>query len=604
MRRLLPLAAFLAAPLLVSATASAGLTADENAKAGYGRWPVTQDGTANGAGVVDVYPGKWSIAAGETLNLKVRSTTSYNIRILRLGHYSGATSRQISYRTGLPADAQPYPQTDTKFGMSEAGWRTTASFSTAGWLTGMYVARIERSDGYQAETIFTVRDDNGPRMPILLVTTISTHQSYNAWPHMSRGGKSLYGFNSSSWRPTESLSDINQAVKVSFDRPFLVGGGTADFGNYEYPMLAYLEENGWDVAYAQDTDLHENPDIAKNRKAVIISGHSEYWSRRMFDAALASRDARTNWFISSGDTLSWQVRFEGGPAGPTSTMVGYKESWVKDPEQKLAASLRTQGRYAEAASHYRYVTRGFKNLAYYPEQGIDERRPGMIMTGVQSSGIIRNADGSIDSSYPYADLRITNPSHWIFAGTGASYGTRIPGIMGYEVDSTMSSSSYWDPFRPANQFRLGQIRQSSDDMIKGSSAIYRKSFSDGSRAEVVAMGAIDFAWGLNDFARPGSENAIAKKMLDNALRRWTSTSFGTSAYHYQPSEDGQDLEPAKDPEGQPNEQEPIVNEETADALSGGGGCSIGSNTSDSTMVAFTIAGLTLAVATSRRRHRA
>jgi hypothetical protein len=602
MRRLLPFA-LLAAPLLFATTALAGPTADENAKAGWGRWPVTRDGTANGAGVVDVYPSKWSLAAGESFSLKVRSTTSYNVRILRLGWYNGATSRQISYRTGFPADAQPYPQPDSKYGMAEAGWHSTVSYDTSGWMTGMYVARVERSDGYQAETIFTVRDDNGPRMPILLVTTISTHQSYNAWPHMKRGGKSLYGFNSSSWHPTESLSDINQAVKVSFDRPFLVGGGTGDFGNYEYPMVAYLERNGWDVAYAQDADLHLNPDIAKNRKAVIISGHSEYWSRRMFDAALSSRDSRVNWFISSGDTLSWQVRFESGPAGGYSTMVGYKESWVKDPEQKLAASLRSQGRYSEAAAHYRYVTRGFKSLAYYPDQGIDERRPGMIMTGVQSAGIIRNADGSIDGSYPYADLRVTNPSHWIFSGTGISYGYRIPGVMGYEVDSTLSSNSYYDQWRPDNQFRLGQIRQSSNDVIKGSSAIYRKMFSDGSRAEVVAMGAIDFAWALDDFAHAGTENSVAKRMLANALSRWTSSGFGTAAYRYEPGEDGQDLDPnTKDPDGEPNEIDPQMNEDTAEALAGGGGCSVSANTSDATMVFFTIAGLTIAMAARRRRR--
>jgi MYXO-CTERM domain-containing protein len=602
MRRLPLLVALFVAPLLLSATASAGIIADENAKSGWGRWPVTRDGTANGAGVVDVYPGRWSLAAGETLRLKVRSTAGYNVRILRLGWYGGATSRQIAFRSGLSADTQPYPFPDSKYGMAQAGWHDTVTFSTSGWLTGMYVARVERSDGYQAETIFTVRDDNGPRMPILLVTTISTHQAYNAWPHARRGGKSLYSFNSSSSHPTESLSHLTQAVKVSFDRPFLVGGGTGDFGNYEYPMVQYLEENGWDVAYAQDADLHVNPSIAKNRKAVIISGHSEYWTRGMFDAALSSRDSRVNWFISSGDTLSWQVRFESGPAGPYSTMVGYKESWVKDPVQKLAASLRSQGRYSEAAAQYRYVTRGWKNLAYYPEQGIDERRPGMIMTGVMSAGIIRNADGSIKGSYPYADLRVTNPSHWIFSGTGISFAYRIPGIMGYEVDSTLASNSYFDPWRPANQFRLGQIRQVSDDKIKGSSAIYRKSFSDGSRAEVVAMGAIDFAWGLSDFPHPGTENFVAKRMVKNALTRWTAPGFGTSAYVYEPEEDGNDLDPTPDPDGQPHEQEPIVNEESEGSSAEGFGCSMSAKSSDATVVGLTIAGLGLALAARRRRR--
>ena len=226
----------------------------------------------------------------------------------------------------------------------------------------------------------------------------------------------------------------------------------------------------------------------------------------------------------------------------------------------------------------------------------------MIMTGVMSAGIIRNADGSIKGDYPYADLRITNPSHWIFSGTGVSYGSRIPGIMGYEVDSTLASNSYYDPWRPANQFRLGQIRQVADDEIKGSSAIYRKMFSDGSRAEVVAMGAIDFAWGLSDFPRAGTESAVAKRMLNNALTRWTAPGFGTAAYVYDPKDDGEDLDPTPDPDGQPNEQDPVINESTAETYAEGGGCSMTSKTSDASVVFLTIAGLTVALGARRRRR--
>src|SRR4051812_48196667 len=102
------LAAFTSVLSMVAFTsvAEAGVVATENAKAGYGAWTVGKDGTANGAGVVDVYPGDHSIVAGDTLRLKVRSTTSYNVRILRLGWYGGKRSRQIAYSAGFPADPQ------------------------------------------------------------------------------------------------------------------------------------------------------------------------------------------------------------------------------------------------------------------------------------------------------------------------------------------------------------------------------------------------------------------------------------------------------------------------------------------------------------------
>ena len=67
MRRLPLFAALVVAPLIMSGTANAGLIADENARPGFGRWPVTRDGTANGGAVVDVYPARWSMVAGDTL---------------------------------------------------------------------------------------------------------------------------------------------------------------------------------------------------------------------------------------------------------------------------------------------------------------------------------------------------------------------------------------------------------------------------------------------------------------------------------------------------------------------------------------------------------
>lgn len=578
-----------------SSTASAGVIATENARAGFGWWTVSKDGTANGAGVVDVYAADHSIVAGNTLRLKVRSTTSYSVRILRLGWYGGKRSRQIAYSAGFAADPQPYPSADASYGMAEARWHDSASFSTAGWPAGFYVARVERGDGYMAETPFVVRDDNTTRMPVLMLLSTTTNQAYNAWPGAKRGGKSLYGFNSSSAVPSQGTGGRNQAVKVSFDRPYLVGGGTADFGNYEYPMAAFLEQNGWDVAYAMDSDLQTNPELVKNRKAVIIVGHSEYWSRGMFDAVVAARDTGVNFFIASGDTLSWQVRFENG-VGPLSTLVGYKESWVHDPEQKTAYSLDKAGRYAEAAAHFRYVTRGWKSLQYTPSHGIDERRPGILFTGVMSSGQIKDASGN-GTWYPWADLKITNSTHWLYKGSGAVYGTRIPKIMGYEVDSTQASNSTWDKWRPPNQVRIGSIIQLSDGVTKGSAAAYWKTVGT-KRVEVVAMGAIAFSWGLDDFAQAGSTNAIAKKMVNNAMDRWVN-GFTAAADDF-----GVDQDPTPDPALEPNENDSPSNaaEPESEANANGVSCTVGSGSSDLGVVGFTLGALGLAVALRRRRR--
>jgi MYXO-CTERM domain-containing protein len=539
------------ASAFLSESAQAGIVADENGKPGFGsNWTAYPMGNAQFDGIVDVYPARWSIKRGESVDLKVRSTTPYAIRIFRLGWYGGAGAREIEKREGFPAEEQPFPTPDPATGLAEARWKTSTTFTTNDdWVPGLYVARVEQVGGKQAVTFFVVRDDGLPqKQPILFVIGTATHAAYNAWPGAERGGKSLYGFNSSKapvnegiFRAEEAPQGV-QAVKVSTDRPYLVGGGIADVGGYEYPFLRFLERNGWEVAYALDEDLHRDPEIARGRKVVTFSGHEEYTSWEMFDHAIAARDSGTSFLFLSGDTWSWQVRFEPGPNGPYDTVVGYKESFVRDPEHRVAIQAR-DGRGAfttpdleEAKRRAQRVTRGWKGLTLNPTPARDAAgkqlpgdlaRPGMLLTGVQSAAQIRAADGTglHGGNYPWADLVIANASSWVYQGTGAKTGDVIPNVFGYEIDSMFADQPHFAKFRPEGMVRIGSIRQVSDGRVRGSAGFYRH----GSGAEVLSLSAIYTAWGLDDWAaRLGSLSAgetsvdpRLQQMVTNALVRWT-----------------------------------------------------------------------------------
>ncbi len=610
MRRLLASAAAIIS-LCAATTANAGIIQDENAKPGIsGSWAVGDDGSARFDGVVDVYPGKWSIKRGDNIALKVRSTTGYDVRVMRLGWYGGAGAREVTVVSGQPASPQPYPTADGKYGLAEAKWADSVTIPTdASWTPGMYVARVEQPGGKQAVTFFTIRDDGMDKMPILLVVGVMTHQAYNAWPGMDRGGKSLYGFNSSPVHPTDSIGELVQATRVSFDRPFFVGGGSADVGGYEYPFLRWLESRGYDVAVATDLDLHENPEIAKGRRVVTFSGHEEYTTSEMFDNALAARDSGSNMLFLSGDTWSWQVRLEG------STLIGYKESFVKDPEQREAFSLREAGNIEEAKKHFRRVTRGWKNLEYDTARGIDERRPGIQLTGVQSSGVIRDKAGNPmhGGLYPWADLIVDAPSFWIYEGTGLRAGDKIPNVFGYEVDSTMRGTVEFDTFRPPGQVKFGTIKQVSDGVAKGAAGYYQKDLGSGKRVEVVAMSAIYVAWGLDDWAaKQGGQSSRSEpldKMITNVLKRWTGADPIPPA-EAPPEGTGTDPGSGYDPEksGDPGNPGSTGGNNNANATSDdkGGGCSIGSTmtSSDRWLGGLAAAAIAAVALHARRRRRA
>ncbi len=509
-------AALLASAALVT-NAYAGTIAEENKKPGVpGGWPVSRDGTAKGTGQVDVYPAQWSIKTGDPVRLKISSSTGYDVRVMRVGWYDGTGATEVARKTGLPAGSQPYVAADPTHGMVEAKWSDTVTIPTdATWTPGLYVARVEQSGGAQATTFFVLRDEGRERLPFVLVLATATHQAYNTWPGPERGGKSLYGFNSSDVNPDDSVGPsgaFDQAVQVSFDRPYYVGAGTGDVGTWETPMLRFLEKSGWDVAYATDEDLDHNPTYFQGRKAVLFAGHSEYWSRPMFDNALALRDAGVNLLFATGHTLLWQVRFAAGAGGDSSTMIGYKTSWRNDPENDAAFKALNAGDIEGAKKHFGLVTRLWKNLEYKPEFGIDERRPGMLLTGVETSA-------AFSYWYPWPDYVVREPTHWIYEGTGMKRDDRIRGVMGYEIDSTKIGDPTFDPYRPKGQVRLATTLD-KDGKSWGSSGYYQAA----SGAEVIGLGSIAFSWALDSFASgdPSAVDPRAQRMITNVLTRWSN----------------------------------------------------------------------------------
>jgi hypothetical protein len=62
-------------------------------------------------------------------------------------------------------------------------------------------------------------------------------------------------------------------------RPRL-GIGAADFVGNELPVIYQAEQLGLDVTYWTDVDLHAQPQLLDNHRALVSLGHDEYWSRR------------------------------------------------------------------------------------------------------------------------------------------------------------------------------------------------------------------------------------------------------------------------------------------------------------------------------------
>jgi hypothetical protein len=265
-----------------------------------------------------------SVNQGATISFKVKTDAkSYHLNIFRMGYYNGLGARLITTinpSATLP-QTQPACLTNAPTNLYDCGnWAVSASWTVpANATSGLYVVILKRDDtGGVSQMFFVVRNDTS-HSNVLYQTSDPTWAAYNDY-----GGHSLYG-GPGTW-------DLpNRAFKVSYNRPY----DTRNFEaatflfNAEYPMIRWLEANGYDVTYFTGVDAARTGTLIQNHKLYISSGHDEYWSGPQRTSVEAARDAGVNMGFFSGNEVFWKTRWENSTDSsntPFRTLVCYKET--------------------------------------------------------------------------------------------------------------------------------------------------------------------------------------------------------------------------------------------------------------------------------------
>jgi hypothetical protein len=290
----------------------------------------------NGAGDASIqgFATDISVNAGQTISFKIQTNaTRYHFDIYRLGYYGGNGARRVAQNLTPSAtlpQTQPSCLTDASLGFMDCGnWAVSASWTVPSTATsGIYLAHVIRDDtGGDSHIVFIVRND-ASHSDVLFQTSDETWQAYNDY-----GGHSLYG-------PAGEFDITHRAYKVSYNRPF----DTRAFENAswlfyaEYPMVRWLEANGYDVTYFTSVDAARNGSLIKNHKLYLSVGHDEYASGPKRTSIEAARDAGVNLAFFSGNEFFWKTRWENSTDGsntPYRTLACYKETLanaVIDPQ--------------------------------------------------------------------------------------------------------------------------------------------------------------------------------------------------------------------------------------------------------------------------------
>jgi len=456
----------------------------ENTKTGSpaSQWdldPVTGDPSIQGF-ATDI-----SVNQGGTINFKISTNAkAYTITIYRMGYYGGQGARQITViqpSVSLP-QTQPGCISDSSTGMVDCGnWAVSASWAVPSNATsGVYFALLNRSDTGGANHIFFIVRNDTSTSDLLYQASDTTWQAYNDW-----GGNSLYcgGPGTSPGR----------AYKVSYNRPFNtrepdacgVQPGRSWIFNAEYPMIRWLEANGYNISYSTATDTDRYGSLLKQHKVFLSVGHDEYWSAAQRTNVEAARAAGVNLAFFTGNEVFWKIRRDNSIDGtntPYRTMVCYKETAanaVIDPKDPPT------------------WTGTWRDPRFSPPG--DGGRPENALTGT-----IFMVNGQRNDSLvvPQADGRMRFWRNTAVAALkpGTSY-TFPAGTLGDEWDEDLDNG-----FRPAGAFQLsttnldvsGYLLQDYGSTFgPGTATHHTMMYRYTSGALIFSSGSIQWSWGLD-----------------------------------------------------------------------------------------------------------
>ena len=426
---------------------------------------------------IEGYAWTTSVEVGDVVNFSVSTTAaSFTVDVYRMGWYQGRGGRLVQSLPAIPGFAYPPPKLDPKTGLVEPDWPVAFALKVnATWASGVYIIKLTASNRYQFHVPLVIRSSRPSNFAF--IHTVNTDEAYNYW-----GGASLYS------DLTHTLK-AKRAFKVTFRRPFEHGVGAGQFFWWEYPMVRWLEKRGYDVSYFSDVDIQNNVIAHQYHHALLIVGHSEYWSKQMRDNLEAAINRGTNIAVFGANDLYWQIRYESGEGGNQTAS-----------EQVIVC-------YRDTAADPFYGKNN--NVLTVPFRSSLVNRPEQPLLGSMY-------ESWWESSQPGFPWVVADSSSWVFAGTGLKNDDSLPGLVGYEYDKV--NRSY--PVPPGlDILSASPVINHFKKHDAANSTLYTAS----SGARVFNAGTFQWSWGL-DPASPINKIKVVSKALqqitDNILHKF------------------------------------------------------------------------------------
>ena len=478
--------------------------------------PTEWDVNGSGDPTIQGFGHDISVNLGESIHFRINTdSTDYRIDIYRMGYYGGMGARRIATvepSVPLPQEQPDCFRDDVTHLVDCGNWSVSASWQVpADATSGIYFARLVREDpepstwrvdNSQADPVekpppsphaygalglgrlanalveprashiyFIVRDDAGGS-DLLFQTADTAWQAYNRW-----GDTSTYGtFDPTNPRP--------RAYKASYNRPFETRAYRAVnlVFQAEYPMVRWLEANGYDVSYFTGVDSDRRGEEIRKHTIFLSVGHDEYWSGNQRANVEAARAAGVHLAFFSGNEVFWKIRWEDsfeGSSTPYRTLVTYKETHdgakIDPLEDVWTGTWRD--------------SRPFNPEGPQPENALT----GTIFTvnAWRNDPLMVPAD--------YGRLRFWRNTEVAELQPGET-AVLLKGLLGHEWDEDLDNG-----FRPAGLIRLSETTIDNVRYIQDHGSVYDSGtathhltlYRHESGALVFGAGTVQWSWGLD-----------------------------------------------------------------------------------------------------------
>lgn len=438
--------------------------AEENARPGTTDWRLRKVARKN---EIEGYAQLSTVSPGEAVPVAVSlsQARSYSWVAYRMGHYRGRGGREVARGSGLRGGPQPaLPPTST--GLVACDWPAAFSIQTGDdWTPGVYLVKLERDDGLQRYVPFFIRDPR-PGAEVVAIIPTTTWAAYNTW-----GGTSLYD-------DSLRITGAGRAFQVSFDKPYQRGDGTGHLLSDDIHLILWLEAQGLDVAYVTDEELHRDGSCLASARALVLSGHDEYWTRTLRDRAEKALSEGVSIINLGANNAYWQIRLEPASDGRANRVITcYKDTAPKrDPVGPKSPDLTVKFRDAPLS------------------------RPENALFGVMFM--------SRWHQFSFPMVITAKADHWALKGTGLEPGDTFWQANGYEVDQVVDNS--------VSPKKLEVLANSPALSLQGSFGCGQMVLRQQGEAWVFSSGGVDF---VRLLAADGLSDPRAARLVANVLYR-------------------------------------------------------------------------------------